>query len=148
MLAARGRVSQLYQVLLNSVEAADGWEYFLTIVRQKLSLSPRLRELVILRVAVLNNAPYEFDAHRAHALAAGLSEAEIDGLRNGGIDHLQPLDRLVAVYTDAMTLDVHVAPELFARVEAAFLPRELVDLTVTIAAYNMVSRVLGALDIA
>ena len=39
------------------------------------SLSPRVRELIILRVATLNNAPYEFDAHVPHALAAGMPEA-------------------------------------------------------------------------
>ena len=147
LIAARGQVSHLYQVLLNSVAAADGWEYFLTIVRQKLSLSPRLRELVILRIAVLNHAPYEFAAHVPHALRAGLSQSEIDGLREARHDALPALDRLVIAYTDAMTRDVHVDAALFAEVEAAFGARETVDLTVTIGAYNMVSRVLGALGI-
>ena len=147
LVAARGQVSPLYRVLLNSVAAADGWEYFLTIVRQKLSLAPRLRELVILRIAVLNNAPYEFEAHVKHALAAGLTEEELGALRSGAHDALAALDRLVIDYTDAMTLEVHVSGALFARVEQAFAPQEVVDLTVTIGAYNMVSRVLGALGI-
>ncbi len=68
--AARGRISPLYQVLLNSPAVVDGWEAMLTAIRQKTSLSPRLRELIILRVATLNNAPYEFDAHVPHAWAA------------------------------------------------------------------------------
>jgi alkylhydroperoxidase family enzyme len=46
-----------------------------------------------------------------------------------------------------MTRDVHVSDALFARVEAAFGARETVDLTVTIGAYNMVSRILNALGI-
>src|SRR5688572_21218860 len=79
--AARGEISELYRVLLNSSPLADGWEYFLTVIRQKLSLPPRLRELVILRIAVLNRAPYEFDAHVAHAKKAGLSDREIEAIR-------------------------------------------------------------------
>ena len=66
--AARGRVSPLYQVLLNSPPIAHGWEQMLSAVRNHNSLPASLRELVILRVAVLNRAPYEFDAH-AHGLS-------------------------------------------------------------------------------
>ncbi len=70
--AARGRISPLYQVLLNSPAVVEGWEAMLTAIRQKTALPPRLRELIILRVATLNGAPYEFEAHVPHALAAGM----------------------------------------------------------------------------
>mgnify|MGYP002040649358 CR=1 FL=1 len=45
--AARGRISPLYQVLLNSPAVVEGWEAMLTAIRQKTSLAPRLRELII-----------------------------------------------------------------------------------------------------
>jgi AhpD family alkylhydroperoxidase len=147
LVAARGEVSRLYRILMNSVAAADGWEYFLTIVRQKLSLSPRLREMVILRIATLNAAPYEFAAHVAHARAAGLSDGEIDALRTGGAGGFDDADAAVLAYADAMTRDIHVPDATFAAIAERFPPREVVDLTVTIAAYNMVSRVLAALGI-
>jgi AhpD family alkylhydroperoxidase len=145
--AARGEISPLYRVLLNSLPVADGWEYFLTAVRQKLSLSPRLRELVILRIAILNRAPYEFDAHVAYAKKAGLSEAEIQALRESKDEIFDEHDRLVLAYTDAMTRDVQVPDALFERVKAAFDPAKRVELTTTIAAYNMVSRFLVALNV-
>ena len=63
ILAERGRISPLYQILLNSPPIAHGWEQMLSAVRNRSSLTAELRELVILRVAVLNRAPYEFDAH-------------------------------------------------------------------------------------
>jgi len=147
LMAARGEVSHLYRVLLNSPAAADGWEHFLTIVRQRLSLSPRLRELIILRIAVLNKAPYEFESHVPHALNAGLGEAQIAALRNCRTDGLDDTDCLVLELTDAMTRDVRVDDALFARVAANFDKAGLVDLIVTIAAYNMVSRFLGAAGI-
>ena len=60
ILAARGAISPLYRVLLNSAPLVEGWEALLTAIRQKTSVPPALRELVILRVAVLNGAAYEF----------------------------------------------------------------------------------------
>ena len=63
IMAERGRVSLLYQVLLNSGPIASGWERMLTAVRNQTSVPADLRELMILRVAVLNRAAFEFDAH-------------------------------------------------------------------------------------
>ncbi len=54
ILAERGRISLLYQVLLNSPAITHGWEQMLSAVRNRNSLSASLRELVILRVAILN----------------------------------------------------------------------------------------------
>ena len=45
---ARGRISPLYQVLLNSAAVVDGWERLLTAIRAKTSVPATLRELVIL----------------------------------------------------------------------------------------------------
>jgi 4-carboxymuconolactone decarboxylase len=146
--AERGRVSPLYQVLLNSPSMAQGWEQLLTAVRNRSSLPADIRELVILRVAVLNRAPYEFDAHVPHAQTAGVSDEKIEALR------LKPLagsftgrERDALLLTDAMTRDIEVPAALFASVQAHFDAQAMIDLTVTIAAYNMVSRFLVALQI-
>jgi len=56
IMAERGRVSLLYQVLLNSGPIASGWERMLTAVRNESGVPADLRELIILRVAVLNGA--------------------------------------------------------------------------------------------
>jgi 4-carboxymuconolactone decarboxylase len=146
--AERGRVSPLYQVLLNSPPIAQGWEQLLTAVRNRSSLPAELREIVILRVAVLNRAPYEFDAHVPHAKAAGVSDEKIDALR---LERLAEVftgrDLAVLQLTDAMTRDIEVPAALFEAVQADFDAQAMIDLTVTIAAYNMVSRFLVALQI-
>lgn len=144
--SARGRLSPLYSVLLNSPLLAGGWEQFFTIIRQNTSVPPRLRELVILRIAVLNGADYEFEAHVPHALAAGLPQEAIEGLRNDALQ-LQGVESIVLQYTDAMTRDLVVPDALYAQLDQAFDVKTLVELTATIAAYNMVSRFLIALRI-
>ncbi len=149
--AARGRISPLYQVLLNSPAVVQGWEAMLTAIRLNTSLSPRVRELIILRVATLNNAPYEFDAHVPHALAAGMPQAVVDQLRGGpradAVQGLEAGEADVLALTDAMTRDIEVPDALFAPLRARYNDQELVELTATVAAYNMVSRFLVALRV-
>jgi AhpD family alkylhydroperoxidase len=143
--AERGRVSPLYQVLLNSPPMAHGWEQMLSAVRNRSSLPADLRELAILRVAVLNRASYEFDAHVPHALAGGLSQAQVDAVRADAPGApLLPPHLLVLELTDVMTRTIEVPDALYQRVAAQFGTQQQVDLLVTIAAYNMVSRFLIA----
>ena len=73
ILAERGDIPLLYKVLLNSAPVAEGWEKLLTAVRNRSSLPADLREMVIMRVAMLNRAPYELEAHRPIALRWGPS---------------------------------------------------------------------------
>lgn len=148
ILAERGRVSVLYQTLLNSAPIASGWERLLTAVRNQTGIPADLRELAILRVAVLNSARFEFDAHVPHAQAAGLADAKIAALHEGALAAgFSDDERLVLALTDAMTRDIEVPDALMARVQQRFDARGVVELVATIAAYNMVSRLLVALQI-
>ncbi|MCP1120216.1 carboxymuconolactone decarboxylase family protein [Robbsia andropogonis] len=146
-----GKISLLYQVLLNSPAIAGGWEHMLSAVRNRSTIPADLRELAILRVAVLNRANYEFEAHIPHALNAGISANAIEAVRN--LQEIDPepfseIQRLVVELTDRMTRDVDVSDAVMARVSARFNAQEVVELVATIAAYNMVSRFLVALAIA
>lgn len=148
IMAERGRVSLLYQVLLNSAPIASGWERMLTAVRNQTGVPADLRELMILRVAVLNGAAFEYDAHVPHAQKAGLSAGKIEAVRSDPLpDVFAPLERLVLELTDAMTRVVVVPDALMARVQHHFDAKGVVEVVATVAAYNMVSRLLVALDV-
>jgi alkylhydroperoxidase family enzyme len=143
-----GRMLNLYRMLLNSPPVAEGWLALFTAIRQKAVLADRYRELATLRVAVLNDAQYEFQAHVPYALKAGVTQAQLDTLRAGGMpEGLDERDRVVLEYTEAMTRSIRVPDALFARARERFDDRELVELTATIAGYNLVSRFLEALAI-
>ena len=148
IVAERGSVLHLYQMLLHSAPVAQGWLNHLTGIRQQTVLPGDIREMVIMRIAYLNRAPYEADQHAPIALKAGMSRAQLDALRDGPLDRVfDERERAVLAYTDAMTVDVQVSDEMFAAVKRHFEARELVELTATIATYNMVSRFLEALHI-
>lgn len=146
--AERGRISLLYQVLLNSPPIAAGWERMLTAVRNQTAVPADLRELMILRVAVLNGARFEFDAHVPHAQRAGVSDDLIAAVRETPLSpQFNATQALVLALTDAMTRDITVPDALMQRLQAQFDAREVVELVATVAAYNMVSRLLVALNV-
>ena len=149
-MAERGRISPLYGTLLNSPPIAHGWEQMLSAVRNRNSIPAGLRELVILRVAVLNRAPYEFDAHVPHALAAGVSAEAVEASRSVPLAADAPFteaQRVALRLADAMTRDIDVPDALYAEVREHFDVQGQIDLVATVAAYNMVSRFLVALQI-
>ena len=146
--AERGSVIHLYQMLLHSPSIAQGWLDYLTTIRQKSSLSGDLRELIIMRVAMLNGAPYEADQHAPIALKEGVTQAQLDELENWQSSVLfDPKTKAVLAYTDAMTKLIQVPQNIFEPIKEYFSKQELVEITATIGAYNMVSRFLEALSI-
>jgi AhpD family alkylhydroperoxidase len=143
-----GRLLDLYAVLLNSPPIAEGWLKLFTAIRQKSKLNGALRELAILRVALLNGAAYEYRAHVPFALKEGMAQEKIDALEKWRDSKLySAAERAVLVYTDAMTREIKVSDEVFASVRAALDERETVELTATIAGYNLVSRFLVAMQL-
>lgn len=148
IVSERGNVLHLYAMLLNSPDFAEGWLVLLTAVRQRGILEGGLRELLILRVALLNGAKYESDQHRPIALAQGITEAQIAALdkwQDSGL--FDPRQRAALACCDAMTVSVAVTDAVFEAARAQFTNRQLTELVVTISAYNMVSRLLVALDV-
>ena len=97
---------------------------------------------------MLNRAPFEFDAHLPVARQSGISEEKIAALHAEDVgDAFTPLERSVLTLTDTMTRNVQVPDEEFEPLRQHFDSRGLVELVATVAAYNMVSRFLEALNI-
>ncbi len=144
----RGKMHNLYRMLLNSPPVARGWLNLLTAVRQQCKLAGRYRELAILLVAIINGAEYERAGHVPHAKKEGVTDAQIDALSDWQNSRVfDEAERAVLAYTEAMTKEVHVSDAVFAAVTRYFNQREMTELTATIAAYNLVSRFLEALQI-
>jgi AhpD family alkylhydroperoxidase len=148
IVAERGSVLHLYQMLLQSPPVARGWLNHLTGIRHNSSLPGDLREMVIMRIAIVNGAPYEADQHAPIALKEGMTQGQLDELGKWESSALfSDKERAVLAYTDTMTRDIQVPDEVFDAVKVFFEPRQMVELTATIATYNMVSRFLEALQI-
>jgi alkylhydroperoxidase family enzyme len=146
-----GRLAELDRLLLYSTPFATGWGLMMGRVRSDLSLSPLLRELAMLGVAVLNEAAYEFHHHSQPFLDAGGTPAQLDALRMlPAIDaaHFNATERAALQLTVEMTRTVKVSDATFTAARSALRnDTHLVELIAVISSYNMVSRFLVALDL-
>jgi AhpD family alkylhydroperoxidase len=143
-----GSVLNLYRVLLNSPKLAEAWLQFFTVIRQQCELPAQYREAAILIIAVINGADYEYRHHVPFARAAGLTTAQLEELPRWRESSLfDASQRAVLDYAESMTRDVHVPDAVFEAIAQHFDPRQTVELTATIAGYNLVSRFLEALKV-
>jgi AhpD family alkylhydroperoxidase len=143
-----GRLTALDGMLLHSPQFADGWNSLLGAIRTRSTLPPDIRELAVLRVAELNGADYEWAAHEPVAKNAGMTTEQITALRVGADTAvLDARQRATLAYTDAMTRYIVVPDPIFHAVEEFYDEQQIVELTATVAAYNMVSRFLVALRV-
>lgn len=145
----RGRLINIYRMLLNAPALAESWFDHSNAVRWKTALDGRLREIVIIRMGHLTRSQYVLRQHvPALALADGVSLEECDALADWrASEFFDPRERAALAYADTMTRDIEVPDSVFAAVKRHFNDRQIVELTVLIGTYNMNARVLRALEL-
>jgi len=143
----RGKLINIYRMLLNAPPLAESWFNHSNTVRWKTTLDGRLREIVIIRMGHLANSQYVLRQHvPTLALAEGLTLDDCNAIPEWQASNLfSDSERAALAYTDTMTRDIVVPDEIFAEVERHFNARQIVELTVLIGTYNMNARVLQAL---
>lgn len=118
-------------------------------LRNQLSIDGRLRELIILRVAIINRAYYEFYSHYQCFLDEGGTQEECDALGAWSTcDTLWSVsDKVVLTFVDASTKRVQVQDFEFDPLKEHFSSEQIVEIVSLCSGYNMVSRVLEALRV-
>ena len=145
----RGSLINVYRLLLNSPPLADTWFEHLGAVRWKTQLDGRLREIVIIRIAYLNDVPYVLRQHvPGLAEAEGLTLEDCEALKDWDkSDLFDARERAALAFADSMTRDVAVSDEVFDALPDYFDDQRIVELAVLIGSYNMHNRVMTALKI-
>lgn len=103
--------------------------------------------------------PYRIQ-HEPVGRGAGLTDSHLQAIRDVSYIRcnprpsrpptsppLSPVMSAALAYTDAMTIDIKVPDDIFAALKAHLSDKEIMEVTATIASYNLVSRVLVALDV-
>lgn len=139
--------------LLHAPKVADGWNSFLGAIRTRTSLPDNIREIAICRPALINQAWFEWIHHvpllqESASFKADPNKLEtVEDLHPTSPGALDAKEWATLRYADAMTRDVKVPQGLFDELKALFNEQEVVEITATVGAYNLVSRFLVALDI-
>jgi 4-carboxymuconolactone decarboxylase len=147
--ARRGRLINVYKLLLHSPALAESWFQHNNAVRWKTALDGRLREMLIIRIGYVLRVPYIVGQHVPNlAIPEGLTLEECDDLRDWeASSHFSARDRAVLAYADSMTREVNVPDAVFENLKPFFDERQIVELTILIGTYNMHARVMSALQI-
>jgi len=142
------RILNLYKV------AAHSPKVFLNLIRlgnsviRRTELPPRLREMVILRVATLTGSEYEWAQHAPLALQVGVTQKQIDAIpdwRNS--PEFNNKERAILQYTDEVAKEVNATDQTFNMLKGFFNEQIIVELTITIGYYGMLARLLVPLQV-
>src|SRR5215475_5142509 len=112
----RGKLLNIYRMLLNSPALAESWFNHSNAVRWQTTLDGRLREIVIIRMGHLTNSQYVLRQHvPSLAVAEGLSLDDCNTLAEWRASKsFSASERAVLAYADTMTRDIAVPDDVFA----------------------------------
>jgi alkylhydroperoxidase family enzyme len=104
------------------------------------SLSARQRELLILRVAALRNAEYEWEQHVVLAEEAGIDGQEIARIAAGpDAPGWSPADAAMVRAVDELVADAMITDATWAVLAETLDEHQLMDLVFTIGAYDLLA---------
>jgi alkylhydroperoxidase family enzyme len=146
---ARGvALPNLYRVIGLAPPLLRAWLDFAWPLRLQAKTPRRIRELLILRGAQVSGARYEWVHHAAMALAAGVTQAQIDVL--AAWEHSALFDareQAVLRLAEEVTRGPAASPACIEALQQYFSPAEIVELTLTASFYVCVSRFLQSMDV-
>jgi alkylhydroperoxidase family enzyme len=104
------------------------------------SMTPRDRELAILRVAARRNAEYEWAQHVHLGREAGVSDEEIERVLEGPeADGWSPLDVTLLTAVDELITDARISDATWSALSETYDVQQLMDLVFTIGAYELLA---------
>ncbi|SEH71802.1 alkylhydroperoxidase AhpD family core domain-containing protein [Mycolicibacterium rutilum] len=109
------------------------------------TLSPRLRELAVLRVAHLTNCEYEWRHHVRMGREEGLTDQDIDALQRG--EAADDLDQAVLRAVDELQSTAAVSDATWAALSEHLEERQLMDLVFTIGCYGALAMAINTFGV-
>ena len=139
----------IYKLLLHSPTVASTWLDLIGAIRWKTKLSPRLREIAIVRIAQAARYAYALQQHvPTIAVPDGVSLAECVALKDWRASGMfSEGERAALAYVDAMIAGPEVPDDVFNAVRKNYGEQEVLELTVLAGAYIMHNRVFTALRV-
>ncbi|MGH9240062.1 MAG: carboxymuconolactone decarboxylase family protein [Vicinamibacterales bacterium] len=117
-------------------------------IRTKSTLSPRVREMLILRIGWRCRSAYEWAAHAPAGRRAGLTNDEIRMLVRSGYDGWSPADTAIVRAADELFDEDVISDATWKALDDQFDERQLLDVLITTGGYRMVSMVLNTFGVA
>jgi alkylhydroperoxidase family enzyme len=137
----------IYRALSHSPEALRRFMKFGRYFLAEGKLDPKLREVAILRAGFLCRAPYEVSQHISFGRRVGLTDDQIRALAHPEGGPFDERERAIIAYATEMTDGAQVSDATHAAVASFLDDEQVVELTMVVGFYNLVSRTLNALRV-
>jgi alkylhydroperoxidase family enzyme len=145
MRAPDGSTLNIFATLAHHPKLLKRWMVFAAHVMSKNTLTPRDRELAILRVGVLCQAPYEFGQHVVIAQQCDISAVEIDQVRVGPSHPAwSPFEAALLRAVDELHEHSRILDDTWATLAASYSVEQMLDLVFTVGQYHLVSFALNS----
>ncbi|MBV9411348.1 MAG: carboxymuconolactone decarboxylase family protein [Acidimicrobiia bacterium] len=112
------------------------------------TLSPRQRELLVLRVAHLRHAAYEWAQHVVLAGDAGVTAAEVARVAEApSAPEWSPLERAMLTAVDELVADAMITDDTWSALSTELDEPQRMDLVFTVGAYELLAMAFNSFGI-
>ncbi|OBG78148.1 MULTISPECIES: carboxymuconolactone decarboxylase family protein [unclassified Mycobacterium] len=147
---ARPDTINVVRLLASAPNIFDGWAQMVGELFRSPTFTPRMREVIILRVGHLQDSPYELAQHAIFGRTAGLADQQIDALLDKGDleaagfsgDERTVIDTVTELCTTRRLSD-----DTFSIAHALLGDEALTELLMIVSCYYGLALVLNAADL-
>lgn len=143
-----GSVLNIFRTLAHAPKALvrfNNWGSY--VLSRRNDLSPRQREIVVLRTGYLCRAGYEWTQHHRIGLQSGLDADDIERIKGGAIVGWSAAEAVLIRATDELHADQFITDATWAELGAHFSPKQCMDVVFTCAQYTQVSMILNTFGV-
>jgi 4-carboxymuconolactone decarboxylase len=138
------------RLIANAPNVFDGWAQMAGQLFESPTFTPRMREVIILRVAHLQDSPYELAQHVVFARRAGLTDQQIDALQNKADFNAAGFsadERTVVDIVTELCATRRLSDDTFATAHTLLGDEALTELLMIVSCYYGLALVLNAVDL-
>ncbi len=139
-----GTPLNIFGTLAHHPDMLRRWLVFATHVLSKNTLNERDRELLILRTGWNCRSRYEFSQHVIIGRRCGITEAEIEMVKDGADAGWGERDRLLIVAADQLHDHTTISDPVWQALSAHYSTEQMLDLIATVGNYHVVAMFLNA----
>lgn len=141
-------IGNIYRALAHNPALAESWMRFAGYISVGSGLSPRERELVILRVGAVRETDYEWVHHARLAVSAGLTSGEIEATKKPIPEWTWSVrDGALLTATDQLIDGCDIDDATWEILETFMTPRRLLDLVFTVGNYTTIAMLIKTLRV-
>ncbi len=148
LMRVGGRVLNIFKTLAHHPKLMKRWLVFGNHILGKNTLSPRERELAILRIGWLCQAEYEWGQHVAISRGIGIPDQDIERVAAGpDAPGWDPFEATLLRAVDELHDDAMITDPTWKALSERYDTQQLMDLVFTVGQYNLVTMALNTFGV-